>query len=43
MPNNLIVSLQVWDIGGQSISSKMIETYVHSADAILLVYDITNY
>ena len=37
------VAMQVWDVGGQSVSSKMITKYIHGAHAILLVYDITNY
>eukprot|EP01084_Bolivina_argentea_P009327 17440_1 len=37
------VAMQLWDIGGQSVSSKMITKYIHGANAILLVYDITNY
>ena len=37
------IALQLWDIGGQSVSSKMITKYIHGAHAVLLVYDITNY
>lgn len=37
------ISMQMWDIGGQSIGSKMITNYISGADAILLCYDITNY
>ena len=36
-------SLQLWDIGGQSIGSKMITNYISGAHAVLLCYDITNY
>jgi Ras-related protein Rab-28 len=36
------ISLRVWDIGGQSISSKNLASYVQHADGILFVYDITN-
>ncbi len=35
------MALQIWDIGGQSIFSKMIEAYVYEADCVILVYDIT--
>eukprot|EP00483_Globobulimina_turgida_P001201 UN01203 len=44
-PNGGIVqaAMQLWDIGGQSVSSNMITKYIHGANAILLVYDITNY
>ena len=34
LPGNVNVSLQVWDIGGQSISSKMVNTYVYEANAV---------
>ena len=37
------VVLQIWDIGGQSISSKMVGSYIGGAHAVLLCYDITNY
>jgi Ras-related protein Rab-28 len=37
------VALQVWDIGGQSIGSKMIGNYIYGAQVVLLCYDITNY
>lgn len=40
--NNHIVSLRVWDIGGQSIHSKNLRSYLEHANAIMLVYDITN-
>lgn len=39
----LHATLQLWDIGGQSIGSKMITNYISGADAVLLCYDITNY
>ena len=35
--------MQMWDIGGQSIGSKMIHNYIYGAQAVLLCYDITNY
>mmetsp|Transcript_16287 Transcript_16287/g.24544 ORF Transcript_16287/g.24544 Transcript_16287/m.24544 type:complete len:193 (-) Transcript_16287:265-843(-) len=38
----LQVALQIWDIGGQSIGSKMITNYVAGAHAVLFCYDITN-
>ena len=37
------IAMQLWDIGGQSVSSKMITKYIHGANAVMLVYDITNY
>ena len=36
------VSLQLWDVDGTAISGKMLETYVHDANAIIFVYDITD-
>ncbi|KAM8968135.1 ras-related protein Rab-28 isoform X2 [Antechinus flavipes] len=43
LPGNLNVTLQVWDIGGQTIGGKMLDKYIYGAQGILLVYDITNY
>ncbi|XP_028919521.1 ras-related protein Rab-28 isoform X1 [Ornithorhynchus anatinus] len=43
LPGNLNVTLQVWDIGGQTIGGKMLDKYIFGAQGILLVYDITNY
>lgn len=37
------MALQIWDIGGQTIGSKMIGNYIYGAQAVLLVYDITNF
>lgn len=37
------VTMQLWDIGGQSIGSKMLSNYIAGAHAVLLCYDITNY
>ena len=42
LPGGVNVTLQVWDIGGQTIGSKMIGNYIHGADAVLFCYDITN-
>ena len=43
VPPNYEIALQIWDIGGQSIGSKMITNYIGGAHAVLLCYDITNY
>ncbi|XP_040479797.1 ras-related protein Rab-28-like [Ursus maritimus] len=43
LPGNLNVTLQVWDIGGQTIGGKMLDKYIYGAQGILLVYDTTNY
>ena len=37
------VAMQIWDIGGQSIGSKMIKNYIYGAQAVLLCYDVTSY
>ena len=42
LPGDVHVALQIWDIGGQSIFSKMIGTYIFEANAVVLAYDITN-
>ena len=34
LPSNVSAQLQLWDIGGQSISSKMIPTYVYEAHGV---------
>lgn len=43
LPNNVHISVQLWDVGGQSIGGRMLSTYILGANAILLVYDLTNY
>ena len=42
LPNQQEVSLQVRDVGGQSIRSSNLEQYLSSAQAVFLVYDCTN-
>lgn len=37
-----ILTLQVWDIGGQSISSKMLNKYFFGANVVFLCYDVTD-
>lgn len=37
-----VVSLRLWDIGGQSIRSKNLKSYLSHSNAIMLVYDVTN-
>lgn len=34
--------LQVWDIGGQSINSKLIGGYVAGSLAVFICYDVTD-
>ncbi|XP_030622442.1 ras-related protein Rab-28 isoform X2 [Chanos chanos] len=42
LPGNLNITLQVWDIGGQTIGGKMLDKYIYGAQGVFLVYDITN-
>ena len=37
-----ILSLRVFDIGGQSINSSNLENYISNADIVFLNYDVTN-
>lgn len=37
------VAMQTWDIGGQTIGSKMIANYIFGSQAVLFCYDATNY
>ncbi|KAJ1483152.1 ras-related protein rab-28-like protein, partial [Baffinella frigidus] len=43
LPGKVNVALQIWDIGGQSIGSKMLGNYIYGSQAILICYDITNH
>mmetsp|Transcript_21186 Transcript_21186/g.74706 ORF Transcript_21186/g.74706 Transcript_21186/m.74706 type:complete len:244 (-) Transcript_21186:153-884(-) len=35
-------TLQVWDIGGQQIGSKMLKKYIYGANAVFVCYDVTD-
>ena len=37
------VRLQIWDIGGQSISSQMLPKYLYRSQVVLIVYDLTSF
>ena len=37
------VTMQIWDIGGQSLGSKMLKSYISGAHAVLLCYDMTHF
>jgi GTPase SAR1 family protein len=39
---DLVASLRVYDIGGQSLNSKNLREYLSGASVIFLVYDVTN-
>ncbi|CAM9166944.1 unnamed protein product [Ectocarpus sp. 8 AP-2014] len=43
LPGDVQVTMQIWDIGGQSIGSKMMSKYIFGAHAVIMCYDITNY
>mmetsp|Transcript_16157 Transcript_16157/g.31042 ORF Transcript_16157/g.31042 Transcript_16157/m.31042 type:complete len:228 (+) Transcript_16157:158-841(+) len=43
LPGDIHVAMQLWDIGGQTIGGKMISNYIYGAQAVLLVYDISNH
>jgi len=43
MPGNVVVTLQVWDIGGQQLGGNMLDTYLYGAHIVCLIYDMTNY
>merc|ERR1711974_144289 len=36
------ITLKVWDVGGGALKSQMLDKYAYGADAILMVYDVTN-
>ncbi|KAL9656945.1 hypothetical protein ABK040_007036 [Willaertia magna] len=37
------VTLQLWDIGGQQLGSKLLSNYIYGSDAVVLTYDMTSY
>mmetsp|Transcript_7219 Transcript_7219/g.11437 ORF Transcript_7219/g.11437 Transcript_7219/m.11437 type:complete len:225 (-) Transcript_7219:413-1087(-) len=43
LPGDVHVALQIWDIGGQTIGSKMINNYIFGAQAVVFCYDISNF
>ena len=38
-----VFSIQLWDVGGSALDGRMLDKYVFGANAILLVYDVSNY
>uniref|UniRef100_A0A0K0EVK3 Ras-related protein Rab-28 (inferred by orthology to a human protein) n=1 Tax=Strongyloides venezuelensis TaxID=75913 RepID=A0A0K0EVK3_STRVS len=42
LPDDIEVTLQIWDIGGQSVAAPMLEKYLYDAQGVLLIYDVTN-
>lgn len=36
------IQISVWDIGGQSVTSKNLPNYLSGASVVLMVYDLTN-
>jgi len=43
LPGKDNVTLQIWDIGGQTLGGKMLDKYIYGANGVLFVYDVTNY
>lgn len=37
-----MISLRVWDIGGQSMNSRNLPEYLASSNVVFMVYDVTN-
>ena len=33
---------QIWDIAGDAVQGRMFDKYVYGANAIMLIYDVTN-
>ncbi|CEG50033.1 ras-related protein rab-28-like isoform x1 [Plasmopara halstedii] len=42
LPRDQRILLQVWDIGGQTTNSKMLNKYLFDAHVVLLCYDVTD-
>lgn len=42
LPENVDVTISLWDIGGQNIGGKMLKNYIFGAHALIFVYDITS-
>ncbi|OQR95429.1 Rab28 family GTPase [Thraustotheca clavata] len=42
LPRDKRVVLEVWDIGGQNINSKMLGKYIYGADIVFICYDVTD-
>lgn len=38
----IFIQLEIWDVGGQSIASPMLEKYINGANGAVIVYDVTN-
>jgi len=41
LPNDAKVMLQIWDIAGQSLDAKYVQSYYAGASGALFVYDVT--
>ena len=33
----------MWDVGGSALRGRMLDKYVYGADAVVLVYDVSNF
>lgn len=36
------LALKLWDVSGQALSGRMLDKYIFGANAVMLVYDVTN-
>ena len=34
---------KMWDVGGSALRGRMLDKYVYGADAVVLVYDVSNF
>ena len=42
LPGDVNVAMHLWDVDGNAIAGKMLETYLYDAVAIVFVYDVTS-
>ncbi|CAK8675987.1 unnamed protein product [Clavelina lepadiformis] len=42
LPGDKNVTLQIWDIGGQTLGGNMLDKYIYGSHGVLFVYDISN-
>ncbi|VDP23380.1 unnamed protein product [Soboliphyme baturini] len=42
LPGRVLMSLQIWDIGGRTLAGPMLDKYVYGANGAMLVYDMTS-
>jgi len=42
LPGQRNVALKLWDVSGTALDGRMLDKYIYGANAILLVYDVSN-